>query len=199
VKHVPAGERWPLSPTGRTRCLQFAPERLPRLGVIQQAHGALGASVDGTPDLAHRAFVRLGALQKPAARRQGDKVCQGAVKQAAAASPATHQLRPKTSSRVYLINTRQRSSGGCSSIHGATHPVNSMKLSEAKTIGQSGRLGSEMTKLCWMRSKVVAKSRPARDGGKGGTGASSLRMTCNTHTTARQRSTVVSQRNVKPL
>ena len=117
----------------------------------------------------------------------------GSCEAGSAASPATHQLRPKTSSRVYLINTRQRSSGGCSSNLGATHPVNSMKLSEAKTIGQSGRLGSEMTKLCWMRSKVVAKSRPARDGGKGGTGASSLRMTCtrhNTHTTARQRSAV---------
>lgn len=31
-------------------------------------------------------------------------------------------------------------------------------------MGQSGRLGSETTKLCWMRSSVVAKSRPAREG-----------------------------------
>lgn len=40
-----------------------------------------------------------------------------------------------------------------------------MKPSEANTIGQSGRFGSDTTKLCWIRSSVVARSRPAREGG----------------------------------
>lgn len=41
--------------------------------------------------------------------------------------------------------------------------MNSMNVSEAKTSGQSGSVGSAMTKLCWIRSSVVAMSRPARD------------------------------------
>ena len=50
------------------------------------------------------------------------------------------QLRPKISSRVY--------------------PVKSRNPSEAKTMGLSGSEGSAMTKDCWMRSRVVAMSSP---------------------------------------
>ena len=47
--------------------------------------------------------------------------------------------------------------------------MNSMNASDTNTSGQSGSIGSAMTKLCWMRSRVVAISKPTRDGGGGGT------------------------------
>ena len=40
--------------------------------------------------------------------------------------------------------------------------VSSRNPSEANTMGQSGRLGSAMTKFCWMRSTVVARSSATR-------------------------------------
>lgn len=100
------------------------------------------------------------------------------------------QLRPRISSLLYLVvdahrtveagggrsapdrgvtKQEERLSGPCAGTRSGkfflrhAHPVNSMKVSEAKTSGQSGSVGSAMTKLCWMRSRVVAISRPARD------------------------------------
>jgi hypothetical protein len=58
------------------------------------------------------------------------------------------QLRPRISSREYSVSSR--------------------KLSDANTMGQSGSEGSLITKFCWMRSSVVARSRPARLRGTGG-------------------------------
>mmetsp|Transcript_6228 Transcript_6228/g.11992 ORF Transcript_6228/g.11992 Transcript_6228/m.11992 type:complete len:200 (+) Transcript_6228:1121-1720(+) len=49
--------------------------------------------------------------------------------------------------------------------------VRSKKASEAKTMGLSGSDGSLMTKLCWMRSMVVAKSRATRGSTLGPEGA----------------------------
>ena len=40
------------------------------------------------------------------------------------------------------------------------YPVKSKNPSDANTMGQSGKDGSAMTKDCWMRSRVVAMSRP---------------------------------------
>ncbi len=42
------------------------------------------------------------------------------------------------------------------------YSVSSMKPSDAKTMGQSGKLGSQMTKFCWILSTVVARSRATR-------------------------------------
>lgn len=42
------------------------------------------------------------------------------------------------------------------------YSVSSMKPSDANTIGQSGKLGSQMTKFCWILSTVVARSSATR-------------------------------------
>jgi hypothetical protein len=118
------------------------PERLPSLGVVHQAHGALHAVIDGLSDLAHGAPVRPRALQEPAVAAQ-------------------HLLARVAAQRATVSG---EPGAGCASGRVA-HPVYSMKPSEANTMGQSGRFGSDTTKLCWIRSSVVARSRPAREGG----------------------------------
>lgn len=42
------------------------------------------------------------------------------------------------------------------------YSVSSMKPSDANTIGQSGKLGSQITKFCWILSTVVARSSATR-------------------------------------
>ncbi len=85
---------------GRKR--EQVPERLPGLGIVHQAHGALHAVIDGLSDLAHSAPVRPRALQEPAVAAQHLLARVAAQRAAVRATPA----RPAHAGRLRTRCTR---------------------------------------------------------------------------------------------